>query len=133
MRRVQITIASLMRLTVITSLVIARSLNPSALLALVFHTFLIVLLFVAIIGGLMLCDGNFALHGLLVGDVAMIGLGVLPILHAVVGDPFGIAGPSGDVIPISVPFLAAPWIGGGIGLLIPRTTGESVNLEDRSS
>src|SRR5262249_3464956 len=80
MRRFQTTIASLMALTLVVALLVASMINPSPPWAFVSQEFLVLFAVAAFARWLFhLVDRNLALHGFLIGGVAMVVSLLIPI------------------------------------------------------
>jgi hypothetical protein len=69
-------------------------------------------------------SGGFAIRGCSIGCLAALLIWFIPFPVAIVFWVFGIKGPFGDTMLMSIPFLLAlPIIGAGIALLIGRRVG----------
>jgi hypothetical protein len=132
MRRFQITISDLMIATLVSALVIASMLRPNALWAFVFQTVLLLFVLALIVRGLIHSEGNYALCGLFIGIAAMVGISVVFVSVATIGYLSGLNWPiCGATVTLVMGLAFVPWIGAGVGWLVPRTAGERGKMMDR--
>jgi hypothetical protein len=119
-----------MALTLLVALVLAPMINSSSAWAFAFQIVLVLTLMAAIIRGLFHSDGNYALHGFMLGGLIVIVTWFLPIPIAIIINILNIRRPFGDIMLISVLFLGTiPLIGAGVGWLIPRSSGKEEDSE----